>query len=589
MPTFGSALSGLGKAPAPSSPLHTTPLSLSANNSLLPDTFSQELWSSKSRLEGHSELNTSVARARAVSEEELNRSMSPSPYALDSSFDHDSEEDCETAAPHGIRVGSNFQADLDGLYGAELADDNATLLWDPDTMTEDDLDLLFAQCKVADSTFKQVTASSASHAAAPASPSGLSSSLESETISTTSSNSLSASNTPRSSFLPIGQFLDVVHEAGCDATKTVAQLKQRGFFGWSPLQSAFAVWTPEEMESFETAMASFPKDFDRIAALVKTRTAGECTVYYYSWKHSERCRAWRGQITASNLEAKFEEEQIMHHSRMLPTSQPHVSQSNRHSTSRKRKRETDVPLDSSERLYLEALGALQDQTEHPDHLMLNLILNAPNTFVEDLPQAYLDDEIFTAVDSLSAESVAPIHAPNSLSSSQVATTLPLGHGDALNMSTLTSQPTVSSSLTSSSVLSGSAFSHTSNLNASLCNPQEMSQYNQGESTETSAPGLQTTSNLNFSNSTDTITADGCNTTNTNTSGTNIAKSNSFARGFQSSASPKRPKMAEPDDHTLIHAVDMRASSGAPTTVDPSIIFSSLCTPPEPTTDFFLQF
>jgi hypothetical protein len=521
-------------------------------------------------MEVQTDKDRGLTRLRAVPrDEELDRSFSPSVSSVDVSINHDSDEDCETvprADCRKPRIGAKYQADLEGLYGAELAEDNATLLWDPETMGEEQLEVLLAQCKVTDSTFRAMQANvpSSSASSAPVSAAdtmGLNSSLESETISASSSSSLSSLEASRgqvASFLPLSGFLELVHESGGSASEAMAQLKRRGFFGWSPLQSAFSVWEEEEMERFEMAMASFPKDFDRIASIVRTRSVGECVVFYYSWKHSERCRAWRGQVAPADLQESTEEEAlVVPHSRMLPShhyqpTQPMAPPASAHSTSRKRKREMDAPLDNSDRLYLEALGSLHEHAEQADHLMLNLILNAPNTFVEDLGvDARLDP-----IDPVPA--LAPLNAPLASLDASLPTDGHEGHVFASDTSTLEAH---SIPLVTPQILVPSAISSV------LPAPPMVIQTLDKSTTET---------------------IDELNAAAAGTLGREHSSA-SFSRF--SSASPKRAKVAEPDDHTLLHAVDLRSSlisNTAPSTVDPASIFS-LFSPPEPTMDFFMHF
>ncbi|KRX91226.1 Transcriptional-regulating factor 1 [Trichinella pseudospiralis] len=44
------------------------------------------------------------------------------------------------------------------------------------------------------------------------------------------------------------------------------------------------MWSPEEIETFETALLKFDKDFNEISKKVKTKSVQQCISFYYSWK-----------------------------------------------------------------------------------------------------------------------------------------------------------------------------------------------------------------------------------------------------------------------------------------------------------------
>lgn len=160
----------------------------------------------------------------------------------------------------------------------------------------------------------------------------------------------------------------------------MAQLHLRNLDGWSRRQSMFTAWKQEEVDLFELAMTCYPKLFDKISSIVKTRSVAECVVFYFGWKHTPRYNAWLQQ-----MECLDEDEQPSSVSRQLP--------------SRKRKRETELPMDPSERLYLEALDSL----EHPyNPSLLNIMLEVPSCLADDPLTASAssprDDEVTTCGD-----------------------------------------------------------------------------------------------------------------------------------------------------------------------------------------------
>jgi hypothetical protein len=189
--------------------------------------------------------------------------------------------------------------------------------------------------------------------------------------------------------------LQLIHDSGYVPSDTIANLKKLNTFGWSSKQSMFSVWSPSEMDSFESAMMTHPKRFVQISNIVGTRTTGECIEFYYSWKHTERHATWRRRI-----EQPFDEP--LSHSLKVP--------------SRKRKREVELPMDSSERLYLEALGSF-DQPSH----MLNIILDAPSMLAEDIPQStYCEEEEEATPREVSEEELPSTDAPVSAETAEVA-------------------------------------------------------------------------------------------------------------------------------------------------------------------------
>lgn len=330
--------------------------------------------------EGRTSSAVPLARNRVDSyEDDASRSTSPHQSSFHSPVDYDSEEDTDVdrSSDHKPpRVGALYQASLDGIYGSELAEDNAELLWDPDQMTDDALDTLLAQTEVGESTLHALASIQHSSPSTVSSPSPLHSSIESDSLTASMSSALSS---PEDSVAPakvlsLQDMLQVIHDSHYDHASALDQLKKRNLFGWSTKQSAFAQWTNTEKELFEVAMASYPKDFVQIANIVRTRNVGECVVYYYSWKHSERFREWLGHF--EDQQPDLDEDPVPV-SRMLPTS-------------RKRKRDTvsaPEPLliggSTAEHLLLEALGSF----DHPE-LMLNIALDSPSVLVEDNP---LDD------------------------------------------------------------------------------------------------------------------------------------------------------------------------------------------------------
>lgn len=409
--------------------------------------------------------------------QDLEVSRSPSPRLTHNSYDleYDSEEDLETASTSQDkwpRIGSNYQANIDDLYGAEIGDDNATLLWDPETMTEDELSTLMGQCNVSDATYfayQQSLLASATqgsslrdsnHSALTCSTSS-SSSAESETLSLSTSKS-STEGATTASFLPLEHMLQLIHDSNYVASETINNLKKSNTFGWSSRQSMFTVWNAMEMEAFETAMIAYPKRFEQIAAVVGTRSTPECIEFYYSWKHTERHAAWRRRI-----EQPLEEP--LSHSHKVP--------------SRKRKREVELTMDSSERLYLEALGSF----EQPH--MLNIILDAPSMLAEDLPP------------------IATYHEEEEVEEESPRTTTE----ESVDVTKECAQPV-----------------------------------------SASAPAAV-----------------------------------EFSRHLLAAVSPKRQKLAETDDITLLHAIEPPVG---PTTVDPTTIFSPIFSTPENATlDFFMHF
>ncbi|OUC44349.1 Myb-like DNA-binding domain protein [Trichinella nativa] len=44
------------------------------------------------------------------------------------------------------------------------------------------------------------------------------------------------------------------------------------------------MWSPEEIETFETALLKFDKDFNEISKKVRTKSVQQCISFYYSWK-----------------------------------------------------------------------------------------------------------------------------------------------------------------------------------------------------------------------------------------------------------------------------------------------------------------
>jgi len=442
--------------------------SLSSDESAAEETFeySEEEFPETTSWAPKMEQISAVVRHRLPLHEDIASSPSHTPFNPSQKLEYDSEEDCDTVQgkERWPRIGPNFQADLDRLSSDDLAEDSAELLWDPEAMSEDDLDTLMMQCNVSASTFRshQLHLAKQSSVEASHAPSDLSLVSSIDSTSTTSGmTSSNASQTPQdtATFLPLEQMLQLVHDSHYNPSEVIENLKKRNIFGWSSYQSMFKVWEPTEIDLFESAMVCYPKQFNQIAAIVGTRTVGECIEFYYSWKHSPRHAAWtRRQLP------EIEEEPAML-SRKVP--------------SRKRKREVELPMDASERLYLEALGSY----EHPQH-MLNIILDAPSIFAEDLPHHEEETHEIQSSEVIMEEKL------NAVASDSGATV--------------------------------------------------------------------TTRAL-------------------------------------AAASPKRPKLAEPDDVALLHDIDMEShthvhQSSAPTTIDPTNIFSPLFSPPETSSvDFFMHF
>lgn len=287
-----------------------------------------------------------------------------------------SEEDSDVveASDHGHcgpRIGANYQANLEGLYGSEIAEDNAELLWDPNSVEDDILEVLLAQTHVNDSTFKQISASRPS-TPAPASP------CPSGTTPPTNTHSAAAPALDADSgskFLDLESMLQLVRTCSYRPEVALEQLKSRGLFGWSGMKSSFTPWSEEEKAGFEIAFGSLTpaKQFELISAHIKTRNVGDCIEYYYGWKHSERCKTWKCETIGDAPIAPTADDPVPM-SRMLPSS-----------VTRKRKREVTEPsvaLDSSERMYLEALDHFHTQSASPE-LLLNIILDAPDFLAQD--------------------------------------------------------------------------------------------------------------------------------------------------------------------------------------------------------------
>lgn len=310
----------------------------------------------------------SFEKARKPLHEEYDAPYSPCTPQPQSDISFDSEEDSEAAYSQddsGARIGPNFQADLTDIFGSEINSDEPELLWDPDTMADDAIDVLFAQCHVNNSTYKQIQSARAS-ASTPSS--------------TTSSEHLHPSSRPVSPkateiadtgdrFLDLWSMVLLVNSCGYKPDVVLETLKLQSLFGWSTLKTAFTPWTEEEKTNFESAFSALvsPKHFDQVATHVGTRSTGECIEYYYGWKHSERRKACR--LSASATAA----DDPVPLSRMLPSS------------ARKRKRDVDLPtatLDSGERMYLEALDYLHKTSESPE-LLLNIVLDTPNFLSQD--------------------------------------------------------------------------------------------------------------------------------------------------------------------------------------------------------------
>lgn len=454
----------------------------------------------------------SLEKARKPVHEEFDAPYSPCTPQPQSDIGYDSEEDSEAGYETGARIGPKYQADLTDLYGSELAADDAELLWDPDTMSDDSLDLLLAQCRVGDSTFRQMTAprsiTSSAATTRPTSPAA-------------SSTSYSRPSSPKPSevldtsdkFLDLWSMLQLVNACGYKSDVVLETMKIQGLFGWSSLKTAFTPWAEEEKASFETAFGALlaPKRFDQVASHVGTRTTGECIEFYYGWKHSERCKAWKSELMAERLSSSCADDPVPL-SRMLPSS-----------ATRKRKRDLDVPaLDSSERVYLEALDYLHKTSESPE-LLLNIIIDTPNFLAQD--------------------GVAGLHHDSSA--------LPLDD--------------------STSPLSGSA-----TIAASTCDAPDAiaSHPSAGHFEEHSAiAGADTLVNV-------------------------------IPRLSAAAASPKRPKLAEIEEHTILHSslplhdseIPLSASTStlagahfdfsSNATVDPHNMFFS---PPEPPMDLFMHF
>ena len=253
-----------------------------------------------------------------------------------------------------------------------------------------------------------------------------------------------------------------------------------------------------------------PKRFDQVASYVGTRTTGECIEFYYGWKHSERCKSWKSELVAERLSSSCVDDPVPL-SRMLP------------SATRKRKRDCEAPaaLDSSERVYLEALDYLHKTSESPE-LLLNIIIDTPSFLAQD--------------------GVAGLHHDSSA--------LPLDD--------------------STSPLSASA-----PIAASTCDAPDAiaSHPSAGHFEEHSAIA-----------GADTLV-------------------NAIPRLSAAAASPKRPKLAEIEEHAILHSSlplqdsEMPLSASTSTlagshfdfsnaTVDPHNMFFS---PPEPTMDLFMHF
>lgn len=280
-----------------------------------------------------------------------------------------------------------------------------------------------------------------------------------------------------SGVLPLESMLQLVHDARYDTSVVMAELHKNNLDGWSRKQSMFVPWKQEEVDLFELGMTCSPKLFDQLATIVKTRSVAECVVFYFGWKHTPRYKAWLQHMES------LEEDEPSAYSRQLPN--------------RKRKRESDVPMDPSERLYLEAMGSLElaDNTS-----LLNIMLEAPNYLAEDLPSSPRDDEVTTI-------------------------------GDLSETTEMAESP-------SSSLL-------TSPLLASM-----------SPSAAPVAPEPRSAFSIDLPR-------------------------------VLAAASPKRPKLEEPDDPSLIHAIDLHNSS---TTIDPSALYASqILIPPEPSIDFFMHF
>lgn len=457
--------------------------------------------------------DTSLEKARKPIHEEFDAPYSPcTPTPQYDIYDseEDSEAGYEVGSAHGARIGSSYQADLTGLYGSEIAADEDELLWDPDMMSEDALDVLLAQCRVGDSTFKQMSAprpvASSAAVTCPASPSAASTSIT-RPSSPNSTETIDASH----KFLDIWSMLQLVHSCGYKSENVLDTLKAQGLFGWSSLKTAFTPWTEEEKNSFELIFGALlsPKRFDQVASHVASRSIGECIEYYYGWKHSDRCKAWKRELNAERASESIDDPVPL--SRMLPSN-----------SNRKRKREVDLPaaLDSSERMYLEALDYFHKTSESPE-LLLNIIIDTPNFLTQD-GVAGLHHE--THHSSL-AESASNI--PNSTTCATCAAPVV----DAPN-----------------------AMAH-----ASAGHFEEHSSLAGGEIISSAIPRLS-----------------------------------------NAAASPKRPKLVEVEEHSILHSspvpeMPLSASTSSiaghydlasSATIDPHNIFFS---PPEPTMDLFMHF
>lgn len=481
-----------------------------------------------------------------------------------------SEEDSEAAGDiessyRGPRVGSMYQAEIEGLYGSEIAEDNAELLWDPDTMDDDVLDVLLAQTRVSDSTYKQISTASRPSTPPPSpssSPAPICSSSSSPSISNiTTNNSMasapSAAPTAGNKFLDLESMLQLVRESSYRPEIVLDALKLRGLFGWSALKPAFASWHEEEMQQFETAYGSLApaKQFGLIAQQVKTRSVGECVVYYYAWKHSERCKEWKSEVASELICPPSDDPVPM--SRMLPSS----------SVTRKRKREVEAPaLDTSERMYLEALDYFHTQSASPE-LLLNIILDAPDFLSQDMSLS--NGHSATETRSIPNQQSSPSEtlAQDNLSNAE------------------TNHSAGSSDISRSRAPSASAEASTAMApSAAVDVPPSTQPFDE----HSSIAGVDDVAS---------------------------ALAPLVSRISSAAASPKRPKLAEYPENIIhplhqhisgLHASNAEtplsgsasniAAAGssyndlsASVTIDPHDIFSSIFTPPEPTMDLFMHF
>lgn len=337
-------------------------------------------------------------------EDETSRTVTPRPPHITDlgDEDYDSEVDRSTydrtSQQSWPRIGPNYQVDLEALEATEDAEDNAELLWDPDMMSEEELDRLMAHCQV---SYPSSTQRSAVHSGIvapcsspacvfPMSQASISASPSSESISSVVSSSTRTTeptitwNSPNG-VLPLERMLALIHECHYDSSLVMSELRRSHLDGWSSRQTmfdwstspscSFVPWKREEIDRFELAMTQTPKLFDKIAPIVQTRSIAECIVFYFSWKHTPRYRLWIHQ----GLEDDLEDCDDLHLSKSLG-----ISSSSRQLKKRKR---DDTPLDPAERFFLEALGSL----EHPE-AMLNIMLDTPSILAVD------DDDKFNSPD-----------------------------------------------------------------------------------------------------------------------------------------------------------------------------------------------